>query len=83
MNHAFKTPTLRNIDQRAPYTHNGSEADLNAIIALYNEGGRMKRPTLSSEIKPLGLTPQESSDLIAFLRTLSSQDPAVTLPVLP
>lgn len=83
LNHAFKTPTLRNIDQRAPYGHNGSEPDLESIIALYNEGGRVKRPTLSGEIKPLNLTPHESADLIAFLRTLTSKDPEVALPVLP
>jgi cytochrome c peroxidase len=83
MNHAFKTPTLRNIDRRAPYGHNGTEADLVAIMELYNMGGREKRPTLSSDIKPLNLTSAEISDVIAFLHTLTSQDPAVTLPELP
>ena len=83
LNHAFKTPTLRNVVERAPYMHNGSEANLREVIALYNDGGRVRRSTLSSEIKPLHLTPAEVEDLIAFLHTLSSVDAPVTLPVLP
>ncbi len=83
LNHAFKTPTLRNAVERAPYMHDGSEAGLREVIELYNLGGRVKRPTLSSEIKPLNLSPQEVDNLIAFLRTLSSVDAPVTLPVLP
>lgn len=83
MNHTFKTPTLRNVAQRAPYTHNGSETTLLEIIELYDQGGRVKRPTLSSEIKPLHLTREEKLELVAFLETLTSEDPPVSLPVLP
>jgi cytochrome c peroxidase len=83
LNHAFKTPTLRNIQDRAPYTHNGSEKTLRDVVDLYDQGGRVKRATLSAEIKPLNLTEPEKNDLIAFLRTLTSQDAPVTLPVLP
>lgn len=83
MNHAFKTPTLRNVTQRAPYMHNGSEETLRQVIELYNIGGRVQRPTLSNEMKPLHLTEQEKSDLLAFLKTLTSEDPEVVIPVLP
>lgn len=83
LNHTFKTPTLRNIVERAPYMHNGSETTLHDVIALYNEGGRIKRSTLSTDIKPLNLTPEEVADLIAFLRSLSSHDAPVTLATLP
>lgn len=83
LNHAFKTPTLRNVADHPPYMHNGSEATLRQVIELYNAGGRVQRPTLSSEIKPLGLDDREIDDLVAFLETLSSQDAPVTLPVLP
>jgi len=83
LNHAFKTPALRNIDQSAPYMHDGSEATLRDVIELYNLGGRVKRPTLSSDIRPLGLTEQEIDDLVAFLCSLTSVDPAITVPVLP
>lgn len=83
LEHAFKTPTLRNAVERAPYMHDGSEADLKAVIALYNMGGRVKRANLSSDIRPLGLSASESRDLLHFLQSLSSVDPQVTLPILP
>jgi len=83
LDHAFKTPTLRNIAERAPYGHNGSEATLRDIVDLYNQGGRVKRSTLSQTIKPLGLDTAEQNDLVAFLRTLTSDGVKVTLPDLP
>lgn len=83
MQHAFKTPTLRNVDQRAPYMHDGSEATLEDVIELYDLGGRVKRPSLSPEIAPLGLSEQEKRDLLAFLETLTSQDEPVMLVSLP
>ena len=83
MNHLFKTPTLRNVAERAPYMHNGSEATLEDAIDLYNKGGRVKRDTLSKDIVPLNLDGQEVEDLIAFLKTLSSDDSEMSLPRLP
>ena len=80
---AFKTPTLRNVAQRAPYLHNGSAATLSDVIDLYDRGGIAKRPSLSPEIKPLGLTAGEKADLMAFLLTLTSADPRTPAPVLP
>ncbi len=83
MMHAFKTPTLRNADRRGPFMHDGSEATLEDVIELYDLGGRVKRPSLSEEIKPLGLTSQEKSDLLAFLKTLTSDDAPASIPALP
>ena len=83
LNHAFKTPTLRNIVERAPYMHNGSEATLHEVLVLYNLGGRVHRPTLSDEIEPLGLNEDEIDAVIEFLKTLSSKDDPVELPILP
>lgn len=76
---AFKTPTLRNVVERAPYMHDGSERTLAEVIELYDRGGRVRRESLSPFIKPLGLTAAEKRDLEAFLRTLSSRD-TVTVP---
>jgi cytochrome c peroxidase len=81
--HAFKTPTLRNVDRRAPYMHNGSETDLEAVIELYDLGGRVQRPSLSPEIKPLRLSDGEKRDLLAFLRTLTSSAPPAAIPMMP
>ena len=83
MEFAFKTPTLRNVVERAPYMHAGTEETLEAVIELYDRGGRVKRPSLSPLITPLGLSAAEKRDLVAFLRTLSSKDPVVHPPALP
>ncbi len=83
MNFAFKTPGLRNIVERAPYMHDGTEATLEDVIEFYDVGGREKRASLSPMIKPLGLTSQEKSDLVAFLKTLSSNDTPMVVPNLP
>jgi cytochrome c peroxidase len=80
---AFKTPTLRNADRRGPYMHNGSEATLEKVIELYDLGGRVKRASLSPEMKPLNLSPDEKRALLAFLHTLTSEDAPVEIPVLP
>ena len=81
--YAFKTPTLRNVSERGPYLHDGSAATLRDVIELYDAGGQVRRPSLSAEIVPLGLTPQEKDDLLAFLETLTGRDPEARVPVLP
>ncbi len=80
--HAFKTPGLREIAARAPYMHDGGIATLEAVIAYYMTGG-IRRPTLAEEVRPLALSQQEITDLLAFLRSLSSQNLTLVLPNLP
>ncbi len=82
LEHAFKTPTLRNVNQRAPFMHDGSVATLAGVIDHY-DSGFVRRPSLDMEMRPLGLTPAEKADLLAFLDTLTSTDPPVVVPVLP
>jgi cytochrome c peroxidase len=82
LRHAFKTPTLRNVDQRAPYMHNGSLATLAQVIAHY-DNGFVARPSLSPEMRRLSLSPQDMADLIAFLHTLTSSDDPIAVPILP
>lgn len=67
---AFKTPGLRNIAERAPYMHDGSEQTLRQVIEFYNRGG-VPNPNLSKEIKPLALSDDEITALVAFLEALS------------
>ena len=81
--HAFKTPTLRNVAHRAPYMHDGSEHRLEDVVRLYDRGGDVRRPSLSSDIKPLNLTATEIEDLCNFMRTLTSHDRPVAIPTLP
>lgn len=79
---AFKTPTLRNVVERSPYMHDGTAEDLEDVIEFYDRGGE-RRPSLSPKMHKLRLTEDEEGSLMAFLRTLTSVDPTLTLPVLP
>jgi cytochrome c peroxidase len=79
---AFKTPTLRNINQRAPYMHDGSLPTLAAVIDHY-DGAFEARPSLDANMHKLGLTKEEKAQLLAFLNTLTSADDPVALAMLP
>jgi len=54
----FKGPMLRDLAPRAPYFHNGFAADLDAVVAFYDERFA------------IGFTKSEKADLVAFLRSL-------------
>jgi cytochrome c peroxidase len=82
MQHAFKTPGLREIARRGPYMHDGSIPTLDAVIDQY-DGGGVSRPSRSDLIHPLELSKQEKSDLVAFLATLTSEMEPTTVPILP
>lgn len=68
---AFKTPGLRNAALSGPYMHDGSLGSLEQVVAFYNRGGDDKS-NLSPLMEPLGLTPREEWDLVAFLHALTS-----------
>ncbi len=82
LQHAFKTPTLRDVSRRAPYMHDGSVLTLAAVIDLYDRGG-INRPSRDNEIRPLNLQRRDKDDLIAFLNTLSSAAKPYPMPPLP
>jgi len=82
MQHAFKTPSLREITRRSPYMHDGSIATLEQVVEHYDHGG-VERPSRSDLMKPLGLTTEEKSDLVGFLKTLTSHLSPTAVPVLP
>jgi cytochrome c peroxidase len=69
---AFKTPTLREIEHTAPYMHDGSLKTLEEVVEFYDKGG-IPNKNLDEQIKPLHLTAQEKSDLVAFLKALSGE----------
>jgi len=82
LQHAFKTPTLRNVADRAPYMHDGSLATLEAVLDHYDHG-YADRASLAPEMRRPPLSQRERADLMAFLRTLTSRDPAAPPPPLP
>lgn len=70
LQHAFKTPTLRNISDRGPYMHDGSKKSLTDVLRHYEEG-IILRPSLSDEVMPPRLSATQTIDLLAFLNTLN------------
>lgn len=80
----FKAPTLRNIAVTAPYMHDGSIATLDDVLNHYAAGGRTistgpfagighDNPTKDKRIRGFNLTPQNRTDLIAFLNSLTDE----------
>ncbi len=76
---AFKTPTLRDVSRHAPYMHDGSMATLLETVEHYNKGGT-PNPWLSERVVPLGLTPEESRALVAFMEALDGEGYQDTAP---
>lgn len=71
----FKVPGLRGLAGTAPYMHDGSMADLPAVIRHYSELDEDRLHTDGEAIlRPLRLSPAESGDLLAFLQSLSAPD---------
>ena len=66
----FKVPTLREIARTAPYMHDGSLKTLEDVADYYDRGGNAN-PNLDEDLRPLHLTAEEKSALIAFLHSLS------------
>ncbi len=78
----FKTPSLREIAETAPYMHNGAFVTLEDVIDFYNKGGG-KIPNKDPLLKPLNLTKQEKAALVAFLESLSGDPIEIAPPELP
>ena len=66
----FRAPTLRNIAVTAPYMHDGSLPTLESVIAHYAAGGVRSR-LKSERLKGFHITPEETADLIEFLKSLT------------
>jgi len=65
----FKTPTLRNVAETAPYMHAGQLETLRAVLLHYNQAPAA--PLGQSDLQPLNLSEAELGQLEAFLRSLS------------
>ncbi|MEM1250387.1 MAG: cytochrome c peroxidase [Acidobacteriota bacterium] len=73
----FKTPSLRNVNERAPYMHDGRFATLEDVVAFYSNDIQ-NHENLAQQLRQNNGQPvrfnfnaQERTDLVAFLRTLS------------
>jgi cytochrome c peroxidase len=67
---AFRTPSLRNLENTQPYMHKGQLLTLAEVLDHYNEAP----PAMigHNEAKPLGLSTTELRRLEAFLETLAA-----------
>ena len=67
---AFRTPSLRNLQDTAPFMHKGQIASLGEVLRHYNEAPDAMIG--HNEAEPLGLTRRELRQLEAFLHTLAA-----------
>ena len=68
----FKVPTLRNVEMTYPYFHDGAANTLTEAVDI------MGRLQLGKKF-----TSDENAKIVAFLKTLTGDQPSFTLPVLP
>ncbi|QBF83860.1 cytochrome-c peroxidase [Shewanella maritima] len=68
----FKVPTLRNIELTYPYFHDGSVWTLEEAVN-----------TMADIQLGQALTEQETKQMVEFLKTLTGEQPQITLPILP
>lgn len=68
----FKVPTLRNVEMTYPYFHDGEAETLTEAVDVM--GKLQLGKTFSNK---------ENAQIVAFLKTLTGDQPAFTLPILP
>jgi len=71
----FKTPILRDLEDSAPYFHNGSKAKFDDVVQFYvrmstlaRQGGLRNAP---SEFQGMSLSDDDVAELVAFLKSLT------------
>jgi len=73
--HAFKTPTVRNIAETAPYMHNGAYSKLEDVVEFYHKGGGVglgfNVPNQTLPFDSLTLNATEKQDIVLFMKALS------------
>nr|VFJ43421.1 MAG: cytochrome c peroxidase [Candidatus Kentron sp. DK]VFJ58728.1 MAG: cytochrome c peroxidase [Candidatus Kentron sp. DK] len=68
----FKVPILRNVERTYPYFHDGEAETLTQAVET------MGKVQLGKEF-----TAQENAKIVAFLKTLTGEQPSFSLPILP
>jgi cytochrome c peroxidase len=82
MNGAFKTPTIRSITETGPYFHDGRSQTLEEAIDFMLAGG-IANPNRDEKLQARTLTPEERTQLLAFLRSLTPESTPFERPALP
>jgi cytochrome c peroxidase len=79
---AFRTPTLRNLRDTAPYLHNGRLRTIDDVLVFYDQlmdevsetiegGDSSAQPPLDPLLKPIDVRPEDFDDIKSFLDSLS------------
>ena len=68
----FKVPTLRNVELTYPYFHDGAAKTLTEAVDIM---GRLQLGRVYSA--------EENAQIVAFLKTLTGDQPKITMPILP
>ena len=79
---AFKTPTLRDVANTAPYFHDGSAKTLEEAMDTMLAGGKPNEHLDKKNLEQHKLLPDQRQDLLNFLKSLSV-DCKLTKPPLP
>jgi cytochrome c peroxidase len=69
----FKSVTLRNIELTGPYFHTGKYLTLRQVVDFYDRGGDFNNKDKNSQVRRLGLTEQEKTDLVAYMVSLTDE----------
>ena len=71
---AWRTPSLRNVALTGPYMHDGVYGSLGDVVKHYSDGVVTDGVGVpAAQLKPLLLSADEQSDLVAFLETLTAE----------
>ena len=82
----FRTPSLRDVMNTAPWMHNGLFENITGLLNIYNSGMQMNtaKPEVKAKdpmapitdplMQPLKLTKQEIQDVIAFLGAITATE---------
>lgn len=75
-NAKFKTPSLLNLELRAPFMHNGRFATVEDVVEFYNDGGGAfpHAPNHDPRVQNLNLTNEAKASLAAFLKRPLTDD---------
>jgi len=84
-NYRFRTPSLRNVAQTAPYMHDGSLKTLEDVVFFYLRGVPGSSPDGQSlDVQARSdLSFSAASELVDFLKALTGPAPQVDVPTLP
>ena len=71
----FKTPTLRDLEDSAPYFHNGSKGNFTDVVEFYITMSQLARQgnlrNAPREFQGMSLTDDDVTALVAFLKSLT------------